>query len=790
MKGGEIVTINEIKDKLSQERTFGSRYPARIIFTESLDSYSLLESHLKGICDVTINIADFCKAPDTVPQFEQVKKKLCEYPDQQVLLLSVGEYLRLCAKRELNVERRQFRAFWESQQSESSRTRVIIPVFSCRDIFDRIVGSVDERQVGYVWTLETESQPASASYSVSVYSPKFKDSIHADAENLTTWFQQWPTILREDPSCSIVTMQYLNVEASYGTVNIKPIDSPFRYLMDILVDGDVLSEKWQTDEFWSRMVVSAARYEGRKMIFGTIVLDSLNVNEFDFVSIAARWKTLSDYQKTLVWMWYRAYPTDEYYCYACNKAEKPDEIPIKLRDEIFYLSSRSDKWIKERMAAVKALAFQTFDDAYFAAMDKLPLPETKLQLLTYQTHEEKAYAIKVVCAMLRGGAEPDAVAELFELDYPALSSYLRDKTGIDPEVDQYMTWYRKNKIINRYPGEYSTQISFDRFDPRAMLMHKIKNEDCAYFWIDGFGIEYAPLFIKELKSRGIIPVSVAIGTAKLPTETVFNHQWDEKDPRTTKWDRLDSLSHRGIPDDKSYFSCIVRQLSVFAEAAKKAEELLEEHEYVVITGDHGSSRFAALAFHDKSVVPVAPPKKAIVHSFGRFCELDPQDKDTIAISGSVKVEAIGKTYLVMNGYQNFSISGNVASGNTDDKDVVGEAHGGNTAEERLVTVVILKRKHPLPPVICTPKSKQVVKRNGHIETNFAFSRPISSLEVSLGKQNKATCVENPDGTWRIILDDIKEETLRLTVIADGRLLPSITLKVKPQGMMNNDGMGI
>ena len=285
------MTINEIKEKLSQERTFGSRYPARIIFAENLDSYAQLESHLRGICDVTINIADFCKAPDTVPQFEQVKKKLGEYTDKQVLLLSVGEYLRICAKRELNVEKRQFCSFWESQQSEASRTRVIIPVFSCRDIFDRIIGAVDERQIEYVWTLDSKSQSADISYSVSVYSPRFKDSIHADAENLTAWFQDWPSILREDPSCSIVTIQYRNVEASFGRVNIKPIDSPYRYLADILVDGEALSEKWQNDEFWGRMVAFATRYGDEKIAFEIIVLDSLNANEFDFVSIAI-WRPL------------------------------------------------------------------------------------------------------------------------------------------------------------------------------------------------------------------------------------------------------------------------------------------------------------------------------------------------------------------------------------------------------------------------------------------------------------------------------------------------------------------
>ena len=78
-------------------------------------------------------------------------------------------------------------------------------------------------------------------------------------------------------------------------------------------------------------------------------------------------------------------------------------------------------------------------------------------------------------------------------------------------------------------------------------MHQMKDKDCASFWIDGFGVEYAPVFLYELKLRGITPDAVMIATALLPTETEFNHQWNEQDPLTEKWDRLDVYSHKGIP---------------------------------------------------------------------------------------------------------------------------------------------------------------------------------------------------------------------------------------------------
>lgn len=780
------MTIDEIKEKLNQERGFGDRFPSRIIFTESLDSYSRLESQLKSICDITVNVADFCRAPDTAPQFDQIIATLNECADKQILLLSVGEYLRLCIKREMDKDRRQFLSFWEKQQAETSRRRIIMPMFNCHDIFDRLIGSVNERQQEFVWTLN--DAPTLENYSISVYSPTFRESIKTDADNFTEWLRNWQTILQKHTSCSIMTIQESNVETSYGIVNIKPISNPFQYLIEFLDDGNTLVEQWENNDFWNQMVshVSQASQLHDKVSFEHIVFFSLNVKNFDFVSVVARWKTLDEFQKELVWLWYRLYPTGDYYSYACCKAVAASEIPTRLRDEILLVSNRNDLWIEQRMTAMKALNFSSFDDSYFTLLDNIPLAETKLQLLTYQTHEEQAYAIKVVSNLLRNGAEPKAVAEIIADNYPSLAIYISNNTDCDEAVDKYMAWYRKNKLINRYPGEYPAIMTFERFDARYKLMHQLNGKDCVSFWIDGFGVEYAPLFLHELKMQEIVLDSVKIANALLPTETEYNHQWDAHDPMTLKWNRLDSCSHKGMPDDKSYFSCIVHQLAIFADAAKKVKELLEKHDYVVITGDHGSSRFAALAFHDASVVSVIAPAKSIIHNFGRFCELDKKSAEIIALPETSKVTAAigGKKFLVMNNYQHFAVSGNVAGGNTDENDVVGEIHGGNTAEERLVPVIVVKRKQPLAPLTCTPISQYVIKKNGHLKTSFSFNQPVSTLEVSMGS-NKAVCTKSLDEKWQIALDNVTTDDIVLSVIANGRLLPNVTLKVKTQGISKN-----
>ena len=779
------MTSDDIIEKLGQEKTFGSRFLARIIFTENLSAYKELVSKLKSACDVSLNIAECCKSDDIPPRFDNVREVLSQYPDKQVLLLSVGEYLRICIKRELNPERAQFRSFWEVMQPESSKARCIMPVFCCRDAFDRIVGKVNERQEDYIWALDSETD--NQSYQISVYSPQFAGTINPDAENFKAWLSNWDTILGTGRSSTLITKQYKSVESSFGTVAIKTIDSPFSYLSDTLADADSLDKGWVDETFWASLISNVRK----GMYVSDLVLHELNINEFDFISIAARWNTLSDMQKKLVWIWYRIYPTDEYYSYACKKAETADYIPTRIRDEILLLSDRSEEWIEQRMLAVNAFAFQSYDESYFILVDRVP-DDTKLRLLTYKTHIECAYAIKVVSNILRKGIDADTVAEMIKDKYPVLAAYMKDDSGLDLSVDSYLRWYRTNKLINRFPGDNDHAVSFDKFDSRAKVLHKMQEKDCYTLWIDGFGMEWLPVFIWELKKLQIVPEFKSIATSILPTETEYNHQWNEDNPLNEKWNRLDSYSHTGMPDDKSYYSCIVYQLSVLSDAAKKVDDLLDKHEYVAITGDHGSSRLAALAFHDPSVIPVSGPKKATVHSYGRFCTLDDNAPQFVPLPGMDVVSRDGKQkFVVMDNYQHFLVGGNVAGGNSDENDVIGEVHGGNTPEERLVPVVIVKRTHPLPPMTCQPERKLLTKKNGCVETNLKFNRPVSSLEVSVGG-NPASCVINPDGSWHVVINTIPDEELKLDVVANGRLLEKpVDVKVKSRGITaNDDKMGI
>lgn len=773
------MTISEITNKLSKEREFGSRFPVRIIFVDNLKNYKELLSHLQSACDEMINVADFGRG-DVVPQFDKIREYLKTHEGQQILLLSVGEYIRLCFKREMNKERAQFYSLWELMQSEMSLTRIVIPLFSCRDYFDRIIGKPNERQESFIWKLDEEKP--SEHFELSIYTPQFLEAIKPNATNIEDWLRNWMDILEATKTPKIITKQYKNVEEAYGKISIKLIDSPFAYVHNFVKDLDTENKSLETEDFWAKLS-SIVR---KDMTFASLATMQLNVAKFNFCDVIAKWQMLNDFQRELVWLWYRIYPTDEYCSYACRKAETANEIPERIRDEILLLSSRNQKWIEERMRVMLVIKFSSFNDDYFSKIDKLSLPELKLQMLTYKTHEECAFAIKVVSNMLRNGADVLGVASMIRQGYPLLYEYMSSSTGLDDEIDEYFSWYRKNKLINRFTHQPPYTFSYDRIDARFKILQENRKNNGFEFWIDGFGIEWLPVLLYELKCRNVNPESIHIAKSKLPTETEYNHQWETDDPLSKKWDKLDKLSHNGMPDDKSYFSCIAYQLDVFKNVAREIDTLLNEHEYVTITGDHGSSRLAALGFHSKEIVPTFPPKDAIIRSFGRFCELPSKCIGFTPLDYMQTVSENGTTFVVMKDYNRFSIGGNAAGGNTDEQDVVGEVHGGATPEERLVPVVILHRPKPLPALTCEPRANKEYVKNGRVETVLKFNRNISSLEVKFGTIS-GVCSLEVNG-WHVSFENIASDKLILSVIADGNILDdNIVIELRKRGIASNDG---
>lgn len=683
------MTISEIVSKVSNERQTPGRFPTRLIFAHNFADYSSLVGELKAVCDAVFDLADYTKR-DVLPRFKDLKSAISKHANKQLLLLSFGEYLRICIKRERDKATAAFPGIWEQQQSENSTTKFIIPIFGSREVFDSIMPIQDERQQRFIW--EVNESSTESEYGLALYSPDFADAVTVDAENLQEWLQKWTSLFgdKRRNSFSLRTKLYRYAETTYGGVRLNIIDEPFAYVVSLVIDGEKLKKSDGSEEFW-RFVAQNAK-QGKT--FAETIKHLLNIgHNFDPISILARFNELSDIELRLLRIWYKLYPSDDYYTFAINKASTAATIPITLRDSIFELPNLTDLFIQQRTAALRVINV-SYSDEYFSKLDKIAAPESRLTMLTYRTLAERAYAVKTVSGLLRSGADASAVANLIKSDYPDLAEYLNSSITISNGVTQYFNWYRRSKLINRPNTDVPCGIDFDSIDSRNKIIQENTTDDSLPFWVDGLGAEWIPVLLRRLKILEIeVALKPVVTKALLPTETEYNHKWTSEDK---KWDKLDKLSHNGMPDDKDYFLCIARQLEIMNEIVEHVAEMLKKVNRVIITGDHGSSRLAALLFHDEDNFAVEPPKNAIVRSFGRFVEL--KDDGYVSITPSMeRRELDGKHFIVMKNYEHFKQSGNAAGGNTDENAVAGEVHGGMTPEEYLVPVIVVSRKTPISP---------------------------------------------------------------------------------------------
>lgn len=775
------MNLGEIIEKINIERVLCSRFPVRVIFVDNLEDYVTLIANLENTCDLLINIADFCNADDVYPNFKDLYSEINRQKEKSILLLSVGEYLRLRINRETQPGEARFSSLWQMQFEASSTTRVFLPLFACKDLFDRTILHIDERQKDNIWELSSTTAEH-RTLSLSVFSPEFKDALPTAMIGIKKWLTKWTAEWNQEGNCSLITNLCNNIENSSAIVNVRVIDNPFDYVCNLVDDGQYLQRDWASDEQWASLIPNLQK----KAPLSKTIENLLNVKKIEPLSILARWDVLLDFHRQLLWIWYQLNTTGDYVGYVFTKVKNIKDIKNALRDEIIK-GTHPPEWIKQRNQILEVLSSVVYDAEYFSLLDTVSLPETKLNLLTYRTHEERTYAISVINKWLNQGVSVEGVLEVLSGRYFLFEEYLRGGITENPELNGYFTWYRHQKILNRIPEGSPPTLNLDKYESRYNILSQFEGKDCFVFWIDGMGIEWLPLLYQILKSSiNSIDIVYQIAAALLPTETKYNEQWKDLDLQHEKWNRLDSLAHEGLPDDKDYFSCIDNQLQIIFEVAKKARTLLDLHEYVVITADHGSSRLAALSFHKNFGVPA--PKNAVVRNFGRYCELhNPADiADNLPFIQKVKDD--NNEYMVMTSYDHYAVSGNPAGGNDENNAVCGEIHGGKTPEEYLVPVVVMRRREVIPQVQYTIKNNILYRDKGEVTVELEFDHEIVDLEA-VAENIVGSCKKNESNLWAVTFPGLDTREYRIEIVANGRkLTKKDSFIVKSKGIDKKDDL--
>lgn len=762
------MTIADIIKKVEEERKITSRYPLRVIFCNSLKGYKELIAQLNNACDLTVNLGDFCAAEDVHPRFRKLEKFIDKEKNKQILLLSVDEYLRLAIRREnVTNENEQFEPFWNKQYSVNSMTRVYLPLFACKEIFARVIGNVSPRQELFVWNLDDPTDRKS--YVVSVYSDQFAQSIKNGAiKGFKNWLLKWDKQL-EKTTATLITSLYKDCEESFGTYSVNVVENPYEYLCKEYPELSTIAEGRLKQQIWVSLYSELQEVNSVEKV----ILNAVNLQQFDSNIIATQWEHLSEKAKVYVWIWYQLHTPLEYVGNIIRRMH-PDNLDglaeCIANDILPYIENKPD-WVQERKSLLLGMRDITPSQQFLSKLDQYKYsPKTIFDVLTGKTMEEKKYIIRTLCHWLRTGGEIaenySEILSSIKAIYPELLDYLKTDSQLYGEYSDYFIWYKKKKIINRPVDKPLGHPDFENLDTRFSVLSKYNKYDSQVLWIDGMGIEWLSLansVLEKLQSN-TFEIETYITSARVPTETEYNHQWAESD---VKRDRLDKLSHKGMPDDKDYFSCIANQIAIIKELMNEAVALLDNHEYILITGDHGSSRLAALAFHEKAYT--FAPKDAKVLAYGRFCQLGgkPRNEDILENVESVIYDE--KYYLVMKDYNHYSKPGNAAGGNTDENAVAGELHGGLTPEESIVPVIILHKKTSFKEIkVQVPSS--IKAKGGDGKIYLSFDCPITTLEVGTSVGN-CFCreTEDPD-KWEVVFNKLSGSETKIDIIANGKLI--------------------
>lgn len=782
--------LQQIIHRLATERKIGSRFPVRVIFVDSIKQYNELLDSLSRVCDKTLELASFCGGSDLIPNFRKMLKEINKYQGKQILLLSVSEYLRLAIRRELHPDRAQIPSLWQSQQNASSQTRIIIPMLSCRELWDRLIPEMDERQLDYAWTLDFIPNTMEA-VRLEVYSQDFFNVIPSDkaVHGMQEWLYKWNEQLsKSDGKRKVITSLWNYAENVTSSIETYVISNVFEYISSALKDGNVLKKEWGTDEEWLSLLPAIKS----GVSISHVIENLLNVRKFDPLTLFAQWTIMPILQRWLIWLWYRINSGDDYYSYAIKQDSTYIDVVERLSNSIFEVASKHPEWIEQRTKAMSALKVAEPSAEYFKRVDKLPLMETRLALLTCQTHSEKTYAIKTISEWLRKGADINAVSACVADKFPLLNQYLTiSSDAYSTVLKDYYSWYRKQKVMNILPDNAEDKvqtISLDSFSSRYSILKQIEDKDAAVLWVDAMGAEWLPLLMECLSkcSLGNV-VTTKVVQSIIPTETCYNDQWKSMGITYRKLDKLDNLAHKGMPDDKDYFSCIAYQLNEIENVAKTATILLQEHDYVAITADHGTSRLAALAFHN--IPGISAPQGAKVRSLGRYCELDGLSKFNDIVPGTLSIVHHDCSFLVFRTHGHYTQRGNAAGKNDADNANVGELHGGATPEEVLVPVIILKRKTPLTKLEASILTPTVFRHKGAATVEIGFNRPVTQLSAIASSIN-GVCSPSKGGTvWIVLFEGIGAQSYVLQLEADGKALDlQQSFLVKAKGISQNDDM--
>ncbi len=749
--------VNELITSLSDESSKRERFATRFILIQGCNVWKELIPKLGFEVDRVVRLSDFCSGSDVLPNLNRLLRYLKELTGCfSVMVVPLSECIRLdpeCSE--------VIRLLAEFPAGKLNR--IYVPLLAVEEFFFEEMNRVFRFKAGELpdyWSITGKGE---AEITVAPFSTEAKDLtlINGIREYLKLW---------ENDSVRKVWLvtslaPILPTKQVFSECRLRLYSSSFDFVKKC-ISCEELCEEWGSDEQWEWLAINVYENDNLDSIAGRL----LNFTDYDDEQVFAFWSEFDPNERWLAWLWskMRCKP-DTYLHYVLKNCNCVDHFERCAVLTIFDIN-RSISMSKERNELLKNLGIKHKDAEFWARFYELDNPLDRVAVLTDHSAEEREHFVISIGELLDSFPINQWWAYV-ESSFPALACYLQPTIIDDEFASEYFVLYNRCRIkdkadekLEQALRQWADKQLLWKYPTRSNLLADHRKSGVKIFWVDAMGIEWIGLLHHLLTKDGQVDCSVRIARGNLPTTTEANKEWAEGEDIERG---LDDIAHHYAYKHPQSF---LKAIEVVQSIAYKALALLSKHSTVVITSDHGLSRFVVT-----SKKRIDPPEQAVADSIGRYAVLGQNNVDYAG--GNQWIIDDGNVILMTHS----QFKGGVSNPG-------GEIHGGATPEEYLVPVIVARKAISdvkLQFEVITPTVKVNYKGEGVL--NVRSNQKVDELVLRVG----SLVVKGQSDTglnWSFNLRNLNSSKYKGKLYSYNRMVGEISFEVI-KGIIEED-MGL
>lgn len=753
-----FASVNELISHLREESVKSERFAARFILIQGSKTWVDLINSLTCEVDRVVRLSEFCSGPDVFPDMwhlvTYLKQEVAEC--HSVMLIPLAECIRLDPQNAAILRTL-------TQLEAYKLRRIYVPLLSLEHITLSIIQDLLRYKSGdlpELWSLKGEgrSEIIAAPFGSSCLGMQEAKGIK---EYLAMWEQGGVRQLW------LVTdmARWLPSRQDNGNCQLHLYPSGFEFVRSH-TGIDNLCEEWGAPRQWEWLAAQFKIGWSLDQVAGQI----LNITGFNADHLLTLWSGLNDDKRWLVWLWSkeRCKPGTYLHQVMMNSRKMADFSYEAIMAIFDFELPPPLPVIRERKKLLQLLGVNLMPAEFLERYHQLAHPLDRIAVLTDLSAMERELIVQCVGELLAKHPR-ELWWDYLETSFPELSWYLQPASTDDEFSDRYFPVYNSCRLRDRADNELASLINswacqqiLWGYQGRSDLLAEMRANGAKVLWVDAMGVEWTGLLIQLLMKSGQVECEVRVTRAHLPTTTEANREWESGEEVIRG---LDDIAHHY---DYQFPKSLLKSIDVINSVAQKALALLSQHPTVVITSDHGLSRFAAI-----SDLRVKAPEGAKIEAQGRYVLLQTGGCEE---DDSKWIKENNSAYLLT--HSRFKGGGPVH----------GEVHSGATPEECLIPVIVIRKRRnteDLPPLIfdlVTAPVKLNLKGDGIM--TLRCNRRVRSVELRVAGR----LVQGQKGagfTWSFNLKGWKAGNYTGKLYSDHQLVGEISFVVV-KGIIEDD----